>query len=69
MLTQGGVRVVLFEAVRDLDIAHDVVPRQMWVGAGLWGASNRRFGASRFRRDAHPAAPSLAEDLEVNRWA
>jgi choline dehydrogenase-like flavoprotein len=68
-LTEGGLKVVLFEAGRNLDIAHDVLPTQRWAGAGLWGASNRRFRASRFRRHANVVGPSLAENLEENRWA
>ncbi len=55
-LTEGGLHVVLLEAGRNLDIANDFPADAKRAGWVWWGASNRRFRASRFRLDA-PASP------------
>ena len=51
-LTEGGLQVVLLEAGRNLDIARDFPADARWAGWEWWAAPNRRFRASRFRRDA-----------------
>jgi choline dehydrogenase-like flavoprotein len=37
-LTERDLKVVLFEAGGNLDVALDVLPTQRWVRAGLWDA-------------------------------
>jgi hypothetical protein len=39
-LTEGGLKVVPFEAGRNLDIARDVLPTQRWVEPGCGGVKS-----------------------------
>ncbi|BCI86007.1 hypothetical protein NIIDMKKI_12130 [Mycobacterium kansasii] len=50
-LTEGGLKVVLLEAGRNLDIVRDFLPTPRRNPSGSCRASNRRFGANTFRRD------------------
>jgi thioredoxin reductase len=64
-LTEGGLKVVLFE-VGTRRSPMTFLPTQRSAEL-FWGASNRRFSVGRLRRHADPAGASLAENLEVNR--
>ena len=53
-LAEGGPKSVMFEAGGNLDVANDFPAEAQEVEGGsekkLWGASDRRFRASRLRR-------------------
>ena len=56
-LAEGGPKSVMFEAGGNLDVATDFPAEAQEVEGGsekkLWGASDRRFRASRLRRHVH----------------